>query len=150
MVGVEDDEQAVGHLCRITQEVFLLMTEIELQPCAAVEEGPSWVSARLCYRTLPGLELELSCGPSLAFAATQRLMSFDRPPATVDDAVRDSVAELLNMVGGNFHSVLSPGDALDTTPVSSETEQSGRRLRIAACLGGEEGHVRLRLTERAQ
>lgn len=145
VIGYE--QEMAEQLCSIAQEVFLLMVDIELLPCAVDVELESAVAAKLCYQTSPGTELELFFDRSLAFTVTQRLMSLDVLPVDVDDEVRDSVGEIVNMVGGNFHSILSPGAALDTTPLSSELRLEGRRVLIEVCLEGTEGAVLMRLTD---
>jgi len=59
----------------------------------------------------------LSCTLPLAFQFTSRLMSVPLP-ASVDDDVRDSIAELANTIAGNFKALLPSGCSMSVPTVA--------------------------------
>lgn len=58
----------------------------------------------------------LECTDQLAFTSMEALMQLPAP-LTVDDDARDSLGELINMIGGNLKCLLPPGSALSMPTV---------------------------------
>jgi len=90
----------------------------------------------------------LQCGLDEALAFTRRLMP--ETQATVFDAdVRDSLGELVNMVGGNLKSTLPPGVALGIPTVVEGTDfalhMCGGNESASYAFSGEAGRIDITL-----
>jgi chemotaxis protein CheX len=102
---------AVEHVAeqeRIATEVFGVMADIVAEPISATWPPSEELVTAAIYFTEPWKgAMMLECVLSLAFAFTSRLMSVPLP-TTVDADVCDSLAELVNMIAGNFKALMPP------------------------------------------
>lgn len=126
-------ETAIG----VVQDVFGTMLGVDVQ---ARETGPTERPSHpvvgavyLAGGWKGAVHLELECQQS--FRLTAKLMAME-PPTSMDDDVRDAVAELANMIAGNLKSLL-PSDTVLSMP--SVVEGSDFSLKV---LGSNES-VRL-------
>jgi chemotaxis protein CheX len=116
-----------SELAQIVESVFAVQLGLEAGICeepwfpdeerltAAVHLTGGWNGAVL-----------LECDPRQACRFTARFLSIDTPD-TVDDVVRDTLGELVNMVGGNLKCVLTRGIRVS---MPSVVEGSGHRPGI--------------------
>jgi len=131
-------------LAQIVESVFAAQLGTEAFRCdapwfadgsrltASVHLAGSWNGAVL-----------LECGPREACQFTGHFLATAMPgmpaPREVDDVVRDTLGELVNMIGGNLKCVLSPGIQLSMPSVVEGSEYG---------LPGCGGEVRERLAFR--
>jgi CheY-specific phosphatase CheX len=100
----------------VTQQVFALMAGIEVYPsAAALAETAPFFESVLDYLSICKGSIVLECSAPVAFAFTARLMGIPTP-RTFDDDVKDSMGELVNMIGGNLKGLLSV-DTVLSAPV---------------------------------
>jgi len=124
-----------SELVQVVEAVFATMLSLEV-----VESGTAWFPSddRLtAWINLTGQwngEVVLECDGMQACRLAGRFLSSE-PLDGVDEVVRDVLAELVNMVGGNLKCVLSRGILLSEPSVA---DGSGYRLPAS------EAHVRQR------
>ena len=105
-----DVEQIVGDVFRTMLEMDAPANSGVTLPkervlTAAIYFAGSWKGAVL-----------LECTEQLALASTEALMQIPAP-LHVDDDARDSLGEVINMIGGNLKCLLPPGTALSMPSV---------------------------------
>ena len=122
-------------LVRITKDIFATMLDSTVDPCVA-----EWVTGRnrvtatvFLAGSWQGAVL-LECTPNQAFEFTVRMMPVPRP-TDVNEDVRDTLCELVNMLGGNLKSVVPPGVALS---MPSVVEGSDYAMRVCGKLSMSE------------
>ncbi len=112
MLATIQTEEHLAEQVRIVGEVFGVMADVVTEPVdSPIQEA--WPPAQelvtaAIYFTEPWKgAMMLECVLPLAFAFTARLMSVPLP-TTVDADVCDSLAELVNMIAGNFKALMPP------------------------------------------
>jgi len=115
-----------SEMSQIVGSVFQTMLGLEVAP-----DGPPWfpgndrlTSAVHFAGDFNGAVL-LECNRSQACRLAGRFLSIGAPE-TVDDVVRDVLAELANMIGGNMKCVLVPGTSLSMPSVVDGSDYSMR------------------------
>jgi chemotaxis protein CheX len=115
-----------SELAQIVESVFETMMNLE----AVENEDPWFPGAERLTATVHlagdwnGAVL-LECDPRQACCFAGRFLSMD-PPEAVDDVVRDVLAELANMIGGNLKCVLTRGIRLSMPSVVDGSDYSHR------------------------
>ncbi len=98
---------AIESQIMVTQQVFSLMAGMEVYPTAtALPETDMFLESVLNYLSVCKGSLVLECSAPVAFAFTERLMNVPTPTHFSED-VKDSMGELVNMIGGNLKGLLS-------------------------------------------
>jgi CheY-specific phosphatase CheX len=98
----------IAEQTRIASEVFGVMADIVVEPVSAAWPPQGELVTAAIYFTEPWKgAMMLECELPLAFGFTSRLMSVPMP-TTVDADVCDSLAELVNMIAGNFKALMPP------------------------------------------
>lgn len=110
---------ATTHFGRIAGEVFAMMTGIALISTSE-PLGPEIFCATLVFRPPVDLTLRLECEPEVAYAMSAELLSLAELPDGFNDDVRDSLGEMVNMLGGNLRNFFPLLESLDATPTVSE------------------------------
>ena len=112
---------------RTIEMVFSTMLNLEITPVPPETPAPSSILTAAIYfaGAWRGAVLLESSEPDACLLAG-RLMSIPRPPALNED-VRDSLSELVNMIGGNLKPVLPHGVVL-SMPSVIEGRQYALRL----------------------
>jgi chemotaxis protein CheX len=138
-------EQIVSSLCRATDEVFATMLGLEMSPAAAYTEvnpsGPT--DGVVSFIGLAGAWVgtgSLSCTPGFACQISSQLLA-GQPAAAdkaVDEEVLDAVAEVTNMIIGNFKTMLE--EIVGPLGLSIPTVIFGRNF-TARSVGTEEWTV---------
>jgi CheY-specific phosphatase CheX len=106
MPSIVQIEEHISELVRIATEVFGVMADIVAAPVTAPWPPSEELVTAAIYFTEPWKgAMMLECVLPLAFGFTSRLMSVP-PPTSVDADVCDSLAELVNMVAGNFKALM--------------------------------------------
>jgi CheY-specific phosphatase CheX len=101
-------EEHISEQARIVGEVFGVMADIVVEPVPSPWPPDEELVTAAIYFTEPCKgAMILECVLPLAFEFTVRLMSVPLP-TTVDADVCDSMAELVNMVAGNFKALMPP------------------------------------------
>jgi chemotaxis protein CheX len=101
-------EEHVAEQQRIAAEVFGVMADIVAEPVSAPWPPNEELVTAAIYFTGPwNGAMMLECVLPLAYGFTSRLMSVPLP-TTVDADVCDSLAELVNMIAGNFKALMPP------------------------------------------
>lgn len=124
----EQVELRAGDLVQIVQSVFGTMLGMEI-----AESGTGWFPGSGRLTALVHLSgawngavlLECSRGQACCFAS--RFLSLDALSA-VDDIVRATLGELVNMIGGNLKCVMTPGIHLSMPSVVD-----GSDYRVLVC-----------------
>jgi CheY-specific phosphatase CheX len=99
-------EEHVSEQARIASEVFGVMADIVAEPVDGTWPPSEELVTAAIYFTEPWKgAMMLECVLPLAFGFTARLMSVPMP-TTVDADVCDSLAELVNMIAGNFKALM--------------------------------------------
>jgi CheY-specific phosphatase CheX len=113
----------------VTQLVFALMAGIEIYPSATtlLEADPFFESV-LDYLSICKGSIVLECSARVAFAFTERLMGIPTP-TTFDDDVKDSMGELVNMIGSNLKGLLSVDTVLSAPVVFYDKHAPLRQIR---------------------
>jgi CheY-specific phosphatase CheX len=107
LAGIQLDEH-ISEQARIASEVLGVMANIIAQPVSAPWPPSEELVTAAIYFTEPWKgAMMLECVLPLAFGFTARLMSIPMP-TTVDADVCDSLAELVNMIAGNFKALMPP------------------------------------------
>ena len=117
-----------GERCaQIVAMVFETMLGLTVDPLPVMETVPPPVFTSAIYfvGAWKGALL-FECTAPDAFALTAHLMSIPEP-ASFDDDVRDSLGEIVNMIGGNFKGLLPQGTML-SMPSVIEGRQYSLRL----------------------
>jgi chemotaxis protein CheX len=138
-------------MTQIAHDVFQTMLGYPISHCeedysvgrdtvtAAIFLAGSWQGAVL-----------LECTERQAFAFTGRLMGIAEPTAMNDD-VRDSLGEVINMIGGNLKSVLPTGVGLSIPSVLNGADYAfklcGTNRNERTCFRGELGLFRVTLVQ---
>jgi chemotaxis protein CheX len=106
-------EQVVSSLCRATDEVFATMLGLEMKPADAYTEvnPPGPIDGVVSFVGLAGAWVgtgSLSCTPGFACQISSYLLAGEPAAAdkAVDEEVLDAVAEVTNMIIGNFKTML--------------------------------------------
>jgi CheY-specific phosphatase CheX len=106
---------------------------------AAIFFGGAWKGAAM-----------LECSPAQAFFFTAQLMKIAEP-VSMDDDVRDSVGEIINMIGGNLKSVLPGGVGLSLPSVVEGADSAyricGANLKERLSFRGKLGHFWVTLVQ---
>ena len=114
----------------VTQQVFALMAGIEIFPSeAALPETDLFLESVLDYLFICKGSVVLECSAPVAFAFTERLMGIPTPTEFNDD-VKDSMGELVNMIGGNLKGLLSVDTVLSAPVVFNEKHASITQNRV--------------------
>jgi CheY-specific phosphatase CheX len=91
----------------VTQQVFQLMAGMEVYPSGStLPETELFLESVLDYLFICKGSVVVECSAPVAFAFTERLMGVPTPTEFNDD-VKDSMGELVNMIGGNLKGLLS-------------------------------------------
>jgi CheY-specific phosphatase CheX len=107
LAGLQLDEH-ISEQARIASEVFGVMADIVAQPVSEPWPPHEELVTAAIYFTEPWKgAMMVECVLPLAFGFTARLMSVPLP-TTVDADVCDSLAELVNMIAGNFKALMPP------------------------------------------
>jgi hypothetical protein len=105
LASLQIDEH-ISEQARIAGEVFGVMADIVAEPVSAPWPPSEELVTAAIYFTEPWKgAMMLECVLPLAFGFTSRLMSVPLP-TTVDADVCDSLAELVNMIAGNFKALM--------------------------------------------
>jgi CheY-specific phosphatase CheX len=108
MPAVLQIEQYLSEQARIATEVLGVMADIVAEPVSMPWPPSEELVTAAIYFTEPWKgAMMLECTLPLAFEFTKRLMSVPTPKS-VDPDVCDSLAELVNMVAGNFKALMPP------------------------------------------
>ncbi len=115
-------DEHISEQVRIASEVFGVMADIVAAPISGSWPPPDEeLVTAVIYFTEPWKgAMMLECVLPLAFGFTARLMSVPMP-TSVDADVCDSLAELVNMIAGNFKALMPP-----ETGISIPTIVKGR------------------------
>jgi CheY-specific phosphatase CheX len=106
MPAIAKIEEHVSDQIRIASEVLGVMADIVAEPAERPWPPPEELVTAAIYFTGPwNGAMMIECALPLAFGFTSRLMSVP-PPNSVDADVCDSLAELVNMVAGNFKALM--------------------------------------------
>ena len=118
MTGTTTQRLSREDILGVVQEIFGTMLSTQVQPTepesqvspahpviGAVQFSGPWKGAIL-----------IECQPEQAYHFTSQLMSID-PPCSIDDDVRDAMAEITNMVAGNLKPLLPPDTVLSSPSV---------------------------------
>jgi chemotaxis protein CheX len=129
--------QALTEQRSVAQQVLLTMADIHLLPEEKLPNIPLFtedpLASLLHYGTPANQSLLLECSPGVAFRLTSRLFDRPEPTSTTDEDVLDTMAELVNIIGGNLKGLMPP-ETLISLPVVlrwSETQSlldSARQL----------------------
>ncbi len=112
---------AIESQITVTQQVFVLMAGMEVYPSTrGLPETDLFLESVLNYLSVCKGSLVLECSAPVAFAFTERLMGIPTPTEYNDD-VRDSMGELVNMIGGNLKGLLSVYTVLSPPVVFHDT-----------------------------
>jgi chemotaxis protein CheX len=114
-VPVEIDTHQ-AEIVSIVEDVFRTMLDLEVSPSDVISPASGSLTVAVQFVGEWKGAVLLECGSEQAIAFTARLMP-GLTPSHIDEDVRDSVGELVNMVGGNLKSVLPPGVALSMPSV---------------------------------
>ena len=116
-----------SNLTQVVESVFETMLDLAVEPAETTWAAESDRVTSIVYfvGAWSGAVI-LETGPAQACFFSQRLFSAGQP-SIIDDDVRDSLAELANMLAGNLKSVLPRGVTLS---VPSVVEGSDYTLRI--------------------
>jgi CheY-specific phosphatase CheX len=105
LASLQIDEHT-SEQARIAGEVFGVMADLVAEPLSVPwPPGEELVTAAIYFTEPWKGAMMLECVLPLAFSFTSRLMSVPRP-TTVDADVCDSLAELVNMIAGNFKALM--------------------------------------------
>jgi chemotaxis protein CheX len=98
-----------GDLSRIVESVFGTMLDLTIDKCVVpgLPSGDLLTAVVHLAGAWNGVVL-LECDRQQACRFAGRFLSME-PPETVDTVVRDVLGELVQMIGGNLKSVLTPG-----------------------------------------
>ena len=127
-------------LARIVRDIFLAMLAMEVE----VDDGPMQQSGTPVVTASMHLgggwngAVLLQCGLPAACAFAAAMLGIEKPDAANDD-VKDVMGELINMVAGNFKSLLEGGASL-----SMPTVVEGADYRFRILRGQETAHVGFR------
>jgi CheY-specific phosphatase CheX len=106
----------------ITHQVFVTMADIELTPCdPPIGVEPLSIASVVDYGHQAENSLVVECSPNLAFWFTGKLMSIPAP-STFNDDVKDSMKELVNMIGGNIKGLMPEQMHLSMPRIVDEAE----------------------------
>lgn len=146
MLAAFDLVDVAPHFGRISEEVFAMMAGIVLLPATA-PIAEECFAATLRFREPVGMALLLECEPKAAYAISARLLSTPEEPQSFNEDVRDSLGEMVNMVGGNLRNFFPELQSLDATPSVYERAAEAKvgKPIIAMVFRCEYGHVRLSL-----
>ncbi len=128
----------------IAQQVFLTMADMELFPTSVPASAGPVIASILQYSEPSEGTMLLECTPSLAYAFTSRFMQVPIPES-LDDDVRDAMAELANMIGGNLKGLMPEETCVSMPLVLEETDrqkllQTNHPLS-RVCLDGFDGNL---------
>lgn len=98
----------IDEYLQVIDSVFGTMLDVAIEGCDRPMARADLATAVVYFAgSWPGAML-LQCDVQAACTITGRLMRFD-PPPNMDDDVRDSLAEISNMIAGNLKAVLPHG-----------------------------------------
>lgn len=101
-------DEHISEQIRIASEVLGVMADIVAEPISALWPPSEELVTAAIYLTEPWKgAMMIECVLPLAFGFTAKLMSVPLP-TSVDEDVCDSLAELVNMIAGNFKALLPP------------------------------------------
>ncbi len=106
MAATVQIDEHVSEQVRIVSEVFGVMVDIVAEPTSGPWPPTEELVTAAIYFTEPWKgAMMVECVLPLAFGFTSRLMSVPLPNS-VDADVCDSLAELVNMIAGNFKALM--------------------------------------------
>jgi CheY-specific phosphatase CheX len=110
-------DEHISEQARIAGDVFRVMADIVAEPVSAPWPPSQELVTAAIYFTEPWTgAMMIECALPLACGFTARLMSVP-VPETVDADVSDSLAELINMIAGNFKALLPAGTGVSIPSV---------------------------------
>jgi CheY-specific phosphatase CheX len=111
---------------QIVHDVFetMLKYPVESVPESYAEKRDAVTAAIFFAGAWTGATL-LECSEAQAFSFTAKLMAIPEP-TRLDDDVRDSIGEIINMIGGNLKSVLPTGVGLSMPSVLEGANYASR------------------------
>lgn len=96
----------------VTELVLETMADIRILPGEIRSGDPAFSGDMLCSSLLYGAPtcqlLLMECSTELAFQLTARMFDRSIPTLATDADVADTLAELVNMIGGNLKALMSP------------------------------------------
>lgn len=114
----------------VTQQVFSLMAGIDVYPSdRSLNQTDLFLESVLDYLFICKGSIVLECSAAVAFAFTERLMGI-ATPTTFDDDVKDSMGELVNMIGGNLKGLLSVDTVLSAPLVFHDRQVPLQENRV--------------------
>ncbi|MBI3684391.1 MAG: chemotaxis protein CheX [Acidobacteria bacterium] len=140
-----------AEISQIVAEVFQTMLGLEVGPEGAEHEPtPDAITAAIFFAGSWKGAVLIEASRRQALTWTARLMSI-REPSTITDDVRDSLGELVNIIGGNLKSVLPSGVGLSMPTVVEGTDYSvkvcGENLVNRLCFSSPAGCFSVTLVE---
>ena len=140
--------EALESQIAVTRQVFALMAGMEIyRSSSMLPVTELFLESVLDYLVVCKGSLVLECSAPVAFAFTERLMGIAMPTA-FDNDVKDSMGELVNMIGGNLKGLLSVDTVLSAPVVFHDLPMSmpQDRMKLSSIdFDSEFGQFRLSL-----